>query len=137
LPQACNHDDAGLPRSTIVGDVRRAEHEAMHDPAGHTKAQILIRTAADRIRSAYLDGSLEPPTAGLVERAFVDLDRLGPAAADYAEDLVEIGALQLVAARAAGGFQAAELQIEYAASVLAADIIRRDRLDTREAVSRA
>jgi hypothetical protein len=109
----------------------------MHDPAGQTKAQILIRSAADRIRTAYLDGSLEPSTAGLVERAFVDLNRLGPAAAAYAEDLVEIGALQLVAARAAGGFQAAELQIEYAGAVLAAETIRRDRAATREAVSRA
>ena len=109
----------------------------MHDPAGQTKAQILIRTAADEIRTAYRDGSLEPSTAGLVERAFVDLDRLGPAAADYAEDLVEIGALQLVAARAAGGIQAAELQIEYAASVLAAETIRREDVANREAVSPA
>ena len=109
----------------------------MNDSAGHDQALTLIRTAADRIRRGYLDGTLESATAEAVERALADLDRLGPAAAGYADDIVRVGALQLVAARAAGGFQAAELQIEYAASVLAAATIRRDRVGTREAVSPA
>ena len=103
----------------------------MHEPAGHDDALMFIRAAADRIRRGYLDGTLESATAEMVERALVDLDRLGPASADYADDIVQVGALQLVAARAAGGFQAAELQIEYAGAVLAAATIRRDR----EAVS--
>jgi hypothetical protein len=104
----------------------------MHDPTGHDKALILIRTAAERIRRGYLGGTLEPATADMVQRALADLERLGPAAADYADDIVRIGALQLVAARAAGGFQAAELQVEYAAAVLAAATIRGDRVAAPE-----
>jgi hypothetical protein len=98
----------------------------MHEPAGHDQALILIQAAADRIRRGYLDGAIEPATAEMVDRALAGLARLGPAAADYAEDIVRVGALQLVAARAAGGLQAAELQIEYAGTVLAAASIRSD-----------
>ena len=103
----------------------------MHDFEGNYQALLLIQSAADRIRRAYLDGTLKPATVEKVERALADLDRLGPSAADYADDIVRVGALQLDAARSVGGFQAADLQIEYAAAVLAAATIRGQRGSTR------
>jgi hypothetical protein len=99
----------------------------MYDGAGHTRALLLIRMAAERIRIAYVDGSLEPATATEVDRSLAGLERLGQTAVDHVEDALRVGAIQLVAARHAGGERAAEVQAELTGSLFAAWTILLDR----------
>jgi len=78
----------------------------MYDGLGHTRALLLIRMAAERIRLA---------------------ERLGRTAVDHVEDALRVGAIQLVAARHAGGERAAEVQAELTGSLFAAWTILLDR----------
>jgi hypothetical protein len=135
LPQASNRGVAGLPRSAIVGGSAEAEHGDMNESAGHDQALILIRTAADRIRRGYLDGTLEPATAGTVERALADLDRLGKGGG-----LLRRRHRQDRCAPAGGGagrgrFPGGRAADRVRGQVLAAATIRGDRVATGEAVS--
>jgi len=68
-----------------------------------------------------------------VNPALVDLDLLSPAGADYADDIVQIGALQLVAARARGRLPGSRDADRVREAVLAAATLRGDRVAAPEA----
>jgi hypothetical protein len=97
----------------------------MHELARRAQAMILIRMAAEGIRHGYLDGSLDDETARAVDEALATLDRLGDGADEYVIGVVRRSAINVVAARAAGGSRAAELETSYAAAYLAAKQLRR------------
>ncbi|HET9346157.1 MAG TPA: hypothetical protein VFO05_10670 [Candidatus Limnocylindrales bacterium] len=96
----------------------------MHELARRAQAMILIRMASERIRSEYLAGSLDDDTARAVDEALSTLDRLGDGIDDYVNGVLRRSAINVVAARAAGGDRAAELETTYAAAYLAAKQLR-------------
>ena len=98
----------------------------MHELARRAQAMILIRMAAERIRHGYLDGALDDDTARTVDDAIETLDRLGADADEYVTGVVRRSAINVVAARAAGGDRAAELETTYAAAYLAAKQLRHE-----------
>ena len=98
----------------------------MHELARRAQAMILIRMAAERIRHAYLDGSADDESTRALDEALSMLDRLGADADEYVAGIVRRSAINVVAARAAGGDRAAELETTYAAAYLAAKQLRRE-----------
>jgi hypothetical protein len=100
----------------------------MHELARRAQAMILIRMAGERIRIAYLERSLDDETARDVEEALATLDRLGDTDDEYVNGVIRRSAINIVAAQAAGGQRAAELDTTYAAAYLAARQLRRDDL---------
>jgi hypothetical protein len=97
----------------------------MHELARRAQAMILIRMAAERIRREYLDGSLDDETVRTVDEALATLALLGETDDEYVRGVVRRSAINVVAARAAGGDRAAELETTYAAAYLAAKQLRR------------
>ena len=98
----------------------------MHELARRAQAMILIRMAAERIRHGYLDGTLDDETSRTIDEALTTLDRLGADEDEYVAGVVRRSAINVVAARAAGGDRAAELETTYAAAYLAAKQLRRE-----------
>ena len=100
---------------------------------------ILIRMAGERIRREHLDGTLDDETAAMVDEALLTLDRIGEpdgdAESEYVGGLVRRTAINVVAARAAGGDRAAELDTTFAGAYLAAKQLRRDGVVTQSAPS--
>ena len=96
----------------------------MHELARRAQAMILIRMAAERIRHGYLDRSLDDETARAIDEALSTLDRLGTDADEYVAGVVRRSAINVVAARTAGGDRAAEMETTYAAAYLAAKQLR-------------
>jgi hypothetical protein len=104
----------------------------MHELARRAQAMILIRMAGERIRREHLDGTLDDETSAMLEEALQTLDRIGESEGevetDYVNGLIRRTAINVVAARAAGGDRAAEFDTTFAGAYLAASQLRRDAL---------
>ena len=100
----------------------------MHELARRAQAMILIRMAGERIRHAYLDGSLDDESTRAVDEALNTLARLGETEDEYVNGVVRRSAINVVAARAAGGDRAAEFDTAFAGAYLAARQLRRESL---------
>jgi hypothetical protein len=102
----------------------------MHELARRAQAMILIRMAGERIRREHLDGTLDDETTAMVQEAMLTLDRIGvpesDAEAEYVSSLLRRTAINVVAAKAAGGDRAAEFDTAFAGAYLAAKQLRRD-----------
>ena len=98
---------------------------------------ILIRMAGERIRREHLDGTLDDETAAMVEESLLTLDRIGEpegdAESEYVSGLVRRTAINIVAARSAGGDRAAEFDTTFAGAYLAAKQLRRDGVASQSA----
>ena len=110
----------------------------MHELARRAQAMILIRMAGERIRREHLDATLDDETAAMLEEALQTLDRIGESDSEseteYVNGLIRRTAINVVAARAAGGDRAAEFDTTFAGAYLAARQLRRDALAPTPAI---